>query len=435
MEESRNGNGDHGDGPPGGSAADQSAGTELRLGVLPGGELKDALTLVEPLLQVLKEQDEALYRSLMQLGSAPATTSHLASIPEPTEAELSQQTEEVKAAEPPSIAEGASDSMAMYLREIARVPLLTAEEELSLGRRITEGQEGHKRLRLYPRGCVERRRLERRVRRGEEARVRLVRSNLRLVVSIAKRYLGTGLSLGDLVQEGSFGLLRAAEKFDYQLGFKFSTYATWWIRQAINRAITEHSRAIRLPAYLADQVRRHGSMRQRLQQAMGREPTTEELALEMDLLTPDDRAAIEEARRSGRCLTSFLKQELRRAIAKVELLTQVAQEPLSLEAPVAEGEENVFGDFLGDSQSATLLESASHSLLEEQMRNVLNELGAREHQVLRMRFGLNGEQPRTLEDIGAELGVSRERVRQIEAKALRKLRQPSRSNRLKDYLL
>ena len=420
MEESRNGG--NGVGPPAGN-----------------GHGDDPPILVIPLLDVLKDEDAPLYQSLIALGSRPALASaeRLDSIPEPTAADLAEQAEEQQKAieEQSSLGDLASDSMAMYLREIARVPLLTAEEELSLGRRITEGQEAHKRLRIYPRGCIERRRLQRRVTRGETARIQLVRANLRLVVSIAKRYLGTGLSLGDLVQEGSFGLLRAAEKFDYQRGFKFSTYATWWIRQAINRAITEHSRAIRLPAYMADQVRRHGHLRQRLQQTMGREPTSEELALEMDLISPDDRAAIEDARRGGGCLPSCLKEELRRAIAKVELLSQVAQEPLSLEAPVAEDEENVIGDFLGDSQSATLLDSASQTLLEDQMRSVLGELADRERQVLAMRFGLNGEQPRTLEDIGVVLGVSRERVRQIEAKALRKLRQPSRSNRLKDYLM
>jgi RNA polymerase primary sigma factor len=410
------------------------------IGVRPpagNGHGDDPPVLVVPLLDVLKDEDASLYQSLIALSLRPALASErLDSIPEPTAADLAEQTEEQqKAIEQLPLSDCASDSMAMYLREIARVPLLTAEEELTLGRRITEGQEARKRLRVYPRGCIERRRLQRRVVRGEAARIQLVRANLRLVVSIGKRYLGTGLSLGDLVQEGSFGLLRAAEKFDYLRGFKFSTYATWWIRQAINRSITEHSRAIRLPAYMADQVRRHGHLRQRLQQTMGRDPTSEELALEMDLISPNHRAAIEDARRVGRCLPTGLKDELRRAIAKVELLTQVAQEPLSLEAPVAEDEENVIGDFLGDSQAVTLLDFASQTLLEDQMRTVLGELADRERQVLAMRFGLNGEQPRTLEDIGIILGVSRERVRQIEAKALRKLRQPSRSNRLKDYLL
>jgi len=185
---------------------------------------------------------------------------------------------------------------------------------------------------------------------------------------------------------------------------------------------------------MADQVRRQGHLRQQLQQTMGRDPTSEEIALELDLIDAEDRSAIEQARRIGKGLPSGLREELRRAVARVELVSQVAQEPLSLEAPVGDGDENVIGDFLGDGQSATLLDSASQALLEEQLRGVRNELAARERQVLEMRFGLNGASPRTLEDIGDVLGVSRERVRQIEAKALRKLRQPSRSNRLRDYL-
>ena len=273
-----------------------------------------------------------------------------------------------------------------------------------------------------------------RVAEGEEARLRLVCANLRLVVSIAKKYPTIGMSLGDLIQEGNFGLLRAAEKFDYRRGFKFSTYATWWIRQAISRAITEHSRCIRLPAHMADQVRRHSQVRLRLKQAMGREPTADELALEMDLLTEEAKAAVVQARREGRCLPPSLRSELRRAVSRVEMLSQVTQAPVSLEAPVAEGEEHVVADFLHDAQAINLLESASRTLLGDHMRDVLDELSERERQVLELRFGLDGEPARTLEDIGDALGVSRETVRQIEAKALRKLRQPARSARLRDYL-
>jgi len=244
----------------------------------------------------------------------------------------------------------------MYLREISRIPLLTAEQEVVLGRLITSGQAARRELRRGPLPALRRQRLVRKVRRGEEARAKLVRANLRLVVSIAKRYVGTGLSLDDLIQEGSFGVLRAAEKFDYRRGFKFSTYATWWVRQSITRAITEHSRAIRLPAYVADQVRRQGHLRQQLQQTMGRDPTSEEIALELDLIAAEDRSAIEQARRGGKGLPSGLREELRRAVARVELVAQVAQEPLSLEAPVGEGEENAIGDFLRDGQSATLID-------------------------------------------------------------------------------
>ncbi|MGI6209634.1 MAG: sigma-70 family RNA polymerase sigma factor [Anaerolineae bacterium] len=334
----------------------------------------------------------------------------------------------------------ARDPLGMYLREISRVPLLTPEQEAELGRRIQQGQRALRQLRDSPRSSGEgldparRSDLERAVAEGEQARVHLIRANLRLVVSIAKRYTGTGLFLGDLVQEGNFGLLRAVEKFDYRRGFKFSTYATWWIRQAINRSVSEHGRVIRLPAHMADQVRRHARTRQRLQQALGREPTAEEVALEMGLLSEEDQAAIREARRQGSPLSRRLRTELRRACAKVELLAQVSQDPISLEAPVGEDGGSVIGDFVSDTQASSLIESASRSLLEHHLRDVLDELSQREREVLEMRFGLNGEPARTLEDIGVTMGISRERVRQIEGKALRKLRQPSRSNRLKDYL-
>ena len=394
------------------------------------------LDSVVPLLAALREEDEALFQRMVELSPKPLlpTPEHLEALPEPSEDDLSEQAEEATLIELPTIGAAGSDSVAMYLREIGRVPLLTAEEEVVLGKRIVQGQEACRRLSACPQVPDGGQDLGRQARQGEEALVQLVRSNLRLVVSIAKRYFSTGLSLGDLIQEGNFGLLRAAEKFDYLRGFKFSTYATWWIRQAINRAITEHSRAIRLPAYIADQVRKHRNLHLRLQQALGREPSSEELAVEMDLLSSSDKDAIEEVRRSGHDLPAGPKERLRRAIARVELLTQVAQEPLSLEAPVAEDGENVVGDFLGDSSAIALVDSASRTLLEGQVRDVLGELQDRERQVLAMRFGLNGEQPRTLEDIGDILGVSRERVRQIEAKALRRLRQPARLNRLRDYL-
>lgn len=396
----------------------------------------DYLGPVAPLLAALREEDEVLYQRLLGLGPKPLlpATAHLDALPEPSEGDLSEQPEEDKLIEPPAISEAGSDSVAMYLREIARVPLLTAEEEIMLGKRIAQGQEARRRLSDCPQAAETLQDLSRQAHQGEEARVQLVRSNLRLVVSIAKHYLGSSLSFGDLIQEGNCGLLRAAEKFDYQRGFKFSTYATWWIRQAISRAIAEHSRAIRLPAYIADQVRKHRNLRQHLQQTLGREPSSEEMALAMELISPSDKDAIDKARQANHCLPPALKEHWRRAIAKVELLAQLAQEPLSLEAPIAEDEENVVGDFLGDNNAITLLDSASQTLLEEQMRNVLGELQDRERQVLAMRYGLNGEQPRTLEDIGDILGVSRERVRQIEAKALRKLRQPARLNRLRDYL-
>jgi len=399
---------------------------------------------MEPLLAALREEDEPLYQRMVELTPcAPlAAPEQLEQLPEPSQADLYEVAPELALDEDVIAGENGhipptdvySDSVAMYLREIARVPLLTAEEELELGRLISEGQQATRDLSGCDKGSEKEGALQRCALTGEEARVRMVRANLRLVVSIAKRYVGSGLALGDLIQEGNFGLLRAAEKYDYRRGFKFSTYATWWIRQAINRAITEHARAIRLPAYMADQLRRHGHLRQRLQQSMGREPTAEELALEMELLPAEDRAAVEEARREGRALAPDLREELRRAVARVELLSQVAQEPISLEAPVSDDDDNLIGDFLGDSDSTPLIDCASRALLGDQMRGVLGELNQRERQVLEMRFGLDGEQPHTLESIGEQLGISRERVRQIEAKALRKLRAPARSAKLRDYL-
>ncbi len=330
------------------------------------------------------------------------------------------------------------DPLAMYLAEIARVPLLTAAQEAELGRLIRRGQLARRHLDgdlfLGEQNALRRRKLERAVDEGELARVHLIRANLRLVVSIAKRYMGTRVFLGDLIQEGNFGLMRAVEKFDYRKGFKFSTYATWWIRQAINRAVTEHSRAIRLPAHMADQVRRYARTRSQLQQDLGRDATIEEVAIAMGILPGDDQEALADARRRGVAIPAELKAGVRRACARVEQLAQVAQDPVSLEAPVGEDGGTVIGDFVSDGQAVGLVESASRTLLEDHLRDVLGELSDREREVLEMRFGLSGEPPRTLEDIGVAIGVSRERVRQIECRALRKLRQPSRSNRLRDYL-
>ncbi|NPV08041.1 MAG: sigma-70 family RNA polymerase sigma factor [Anaerolineae bacterium] len=391
--------------------------------------------LASSLLTTLHPEDSAVYRSLTE-RNGPLHISSDAEVASPAaQARANAQDEPVAIRVP---VEMARDPIAMYLREIARVPLLTPEQELALGKRIYQGQQARRQLRQAAarsdRDYARRLALERAVADGEQARVHLIRANLRLVVSIAKRYVGTGLFLGDLVQEGNFGLIRAAEKFDYRRGFKFSTYATWWIRQAINRSVTEHSRIIRLPAHMADQARKHARTRQRLQQSLGREPTAEEVALEMGLLREEDQAAIEEARRERSALSPALKAELRRACAKVELLAQVSQDPLSLETPVGEDGGSVIGDFVSDAQAANLVESASQSLLEDHLRDILEELSEREREVLEMRFGLNGEPARTLEDIGVVMGISRERVRQIESKALRKLRQPCRSNRLRDYL-
>jgi RNA polymerase primary sigma factor len=287
------------------------------------------------------------------------------------------------------------DPVRMYLREIGRVPLLTAEEEISLAKRMERG-----RLELQN-PCRDRRIIE----DGEEAQRKLTEANLRLVVSVAKKYIGRGMSLLDLIQEGNIGLIRAVEKFDYRKGFKFSTYATWWIRQAITRAIADQARTIRIPVHMVETINRLIRISRRLLQELGREPTSEEIALEMQI-TPE----------------------------KVREIIKVSQEPVSLETPIGEEEDSHLGDFIEDHSALAPAEAASHQLLKEQVEVVLGGLSERERKVLQLRFGLDDGRSRTLEEVGREFKVTRERIRQIEAKALRKLRHPSRSRKLKDYL-
>ena len=289
------------------------------------------------------------------------------------------------------------DPVRMYLREIGRVPLLSAAEEVALAKRMERGKlERQKPMReqslrlLYD---------------GEDAQRRLTEANLRLVVSVAKKYIGRGMSLLDLIQEGNIGLIRAVEKFDYTKGYKFSTYATWWIRQAITRAIADQARTIRIPVHMVETINRLIRTSRRLLQEMGREPTAEEIAEEMEI-SPD----------------------------KVREIIKISQEPVSLETPIGEEDDSHLGDFIEDHAALAPAEAASHQLLKEQVKDALNGLTQREQEVLRLRFGLDDGRSRTLEEVGKEFKVTRERIRQIEAKALRKLRHPSRSRRLKDYL-
>ncbi|MBP3464078.1 MAG: RNA polymerase sigma factor RpoD [Clostridia bacterium] len=271
------------------------------------------------------------------------------------------------------------DPVRMYLREIGRIPLLTFEEELDLAKRILEDDE--------------------------EAKQKLAESNLRLVVSIAKKYVGRGMLFLDLIQEGNMGLIKAVEKFDYTKGFKFSTYATWWIRQAITRAIADQARTIRIPVHMVETINKLIRTSRHLLQQLGREPTPEEIAKEMEI-----------------------------TVEKVMEIQKIAQDPVSLETPIGEEDDSHLGDFIPDDESPAPQDSAAYTLLKEQLEEVMETLTPREAKVLKLRFGLEDGKARTLEEVGREFQVTRERIRQIEAKALRKLRHPSRSKRLKDYM-
>ncbi len=271
------------------------------------------------------------------------------------------------------------DPVKVYLKEIGRVPLLSPEEEIDLAIRINDGDDA--------------------------AKKRLSEANLRLVVSIAKRYLGRGMQFLDLIQEGNLGLIKAVEKFDYTKGFKFSTYATWWIRQAITRAIADQARTIRIPVHMVETINKVKKVSSQLLHTNGHEPTADEISLELDM-----------------------------PVDKVREIMRVAQEPVSLETPIGEEEDSHLGDFIPDDDAPAPADAASHTLLKEQLADVLDTLTPREEKVLRLRFGLEDGRSRTLEEVGKEFNVTRERIRQIEAKALRKLRHPSRSKKLKDFL-
>jgi RNA polymerase primary sigma factor len=350
------------------------------------------------------------------------------------------------------------DPVRMYLRDIGRDPLLTAEEEMDLATRIKTGNQAldefyrvtgmnslphentvsrfNRALRnidkLVNPPLIDE--MEQKLFEGKIAHQRLTQSNLRLVVSVAKRYIGRGLNFLDLIQEGNLGLLRAVDKFDHTLGFKFSTYATWWIRQAISRAIADQARTIRIPVHMVETINRQSRVQRQLQQDLGREPTFEEIALEMDFLEENDANKVRKSVRTGSTLENDVRRRLERAAAKVQRIQRLSQDPLSLSSPVGAEENSSLGDFIEDDRLPGPVDSASRRLLQEQMGEILDQLGEREREVLVMRFGLKDGITRTLEDVGRQFNVTRERVRQIEAKALRKLRHPLRSRKLRDYL-
>ncbi|HEX6678519.1 MAG TPA: RNA polymerase sigma factor RpoD [Actinomycetes bacterium] len=303
-----------------------------------------------------------------------------------------------------------NDPVRMYLKEIGKVPLLTAEQEVILAKAIEEGEAATAELdkaaaEAKKLGSTRLRELQRVERHGQLAKKKLIEANLRLVVSIAKRYVGRGMLFLDLIQEGNLGLIRAVEKFDYTKGYKFSTYATWWIRQAITRAIADQARTIRIPVHMVETINKLIRIQRQLLQDLGREPTPEEIGREMEF-SPE----------------------------KVREILKVSQEPVSLETPIGEEEDSHLGDFIEDSDAVVPVDAASFILLQEQLDSVLHTLSEREKKVIQLRFGLTDGHPRTLEEVGREFGVTRERIRQIESKTLSKLRHPSRSQKLRDYL-
>ena len=299
----------------------------------------------------------------------------------------------------------ADDTISLYLKEMARVPLLTSEEETVLAKRLERGRRAAKKMRKLPRDSDEAIALKAEVRDGDRARDHLIKANTRLVVSIAKKYMGQGVPFSDLIQEGNLGLMKAVEKFDYRRGYKFSTYATWWIRQAITRALADQGRTIRVPVHMSDRIRKLHQVSRQLEQTWGRKPTPEELALEMDLEP-----------------------------SKVRWMLRVSRHPVSLERPVGEEEDSELGNFIEDEDAPTPPDAAYHHLLQEKLEDVLSTLTPREARILRLRFGLQNGRSYTLEEVGKKFGLTRERIRQIEGQALRKLRHPRRSRHLRDYL-
>ncbi|HEX2239933.1 MAG TPA: RNA polymerase sigma factor RpoD [Actinomycetota bacterium] len=362
-------------------------------------------------LDLNPDETDAVYQRLMELGVDVVEDETIVKEAEEEEEEQAPDVDEerVRARKEVDLALKAppTDPVRMYLKEIGRVALLTAQEEVDLAKRIESGVLAEEELDREGSKLNDKKLQELRWQRrdGAMAKRHLVEANLRLVVSIAKRYVGRGMAFLDLIQEGNLGLIRAVEKFDYTKGYKFSTYATWWIRQAITRAIADQARTIRIPVHMVETINKLVRIQRQLLQDLGREPTADEIGHHMEL-----------------------------APEKVREIQKISQEPVSLETPIGEEEDSSLGDFIPDDEAVVPLERASFKLLQEQLESVLHTLDQRSREVIEMRFGLRDGQPRTLEEVGKQFGVTRERIRQIESKTLSKLRHPSRSQKLRDYL-
>jgi RNA polymerase primary sigma factor len=376
------------------------------MGVFP--EAEDSLDQLEDLFIYLSEEGiQVFYKN--HADDEAKDSEEVESDTDDDEPEAdTEDSEDEDGARSPLSEIASDDTISLYLKEMARVPLLTAEQEVSLARSYEEGREAKARMEqeadtlsedekdaLYLIG-----------QRGEQARAHMIRANTRLVVSIAKRYLGQGVPFLDLIQEGNLGLIKAVEKFDYHRGHRFSTYATWWIRQSITRALADQGRVIRLPVHLSDRIRKVYQVAQQLEQDWGRQPTPEEIAEELDL-----------------------------PAQKVQWMLKVSQRPLSLEKPVGEEEDSELGSFIPDQEAPTPSDTAYHTLLQDKLGDVLTTLSPREARILQLRFGLHDGRSYTLEEVGRKFGLTRERIRQIEHEALDRLRHPSRSRQLRDYMV
>ena len=403
------------EGVPGAEKLSELIERGKKKGKLSAGELMDVLEN----LNLEGDQMDKIYDTLENLGIDTAGEDYLPDLNDdivPSMEELEDIPEE-EIVDPNTLVDsfGIDDPVRMYLKEIGKVNLLSPDEEIHLAQDMGAGaaaeeqwaeiEKARKNGEDYPLTPEEEKEIRRAIKRGKAAKQRLAEANLRLVVSIAKRYVGRGMLFLDLIQEGNLGLIKAVEKFDYTKGYKFSTYATWWIRQAITRAIADQARTIRIPVHMVETINKVIRVSRQLLQELGHDPTPEEIAAEMNM-----------------------------PVDKVREILKIAQEPVSLETPIGEEEDSHLGDFIPDEDASEPSEAASFTLLKEQLVDVLSTLTPREEKVLKLRFGIEDGRTRTLEEVGKEFNVTRERIRQIEAKALRKLRHPSRSKKLKDFL-